>query len=460
VRGQGPFNVNLVVDTLASLAGLGDPDNFSLSGLAVDLVVDDFGSIGGRNDGYDDVAIVIDGTPGQLAVFINDGTGDLVQQAVYNTGNEPSAVTSGDLDDDGTIDLAVTNAADDTIMTWSNPSADPTALVFDGSVGTGDNPSDIISLDIDNDLDDDLVVTCAGDSVPDVNGNFYGEIRFYETTSVSARTTLQLAQNLDSGGAPSGIKPGDVDPGGDKDEDVLIGFGATNTVGQGRNTSAALGGVAWSIIGDFPVGASPSEPQPADLDGDGFLDVFVSNLDGSSISLLRGTGSGAYDPAITTVLPSAPTSMTLLDHDLDGDLDLAMILENEDGEREIRVYRNDTLAGESLLLTLTDALDTGLNPILVGHGDLDADGYDDLVSINQEVSARGSGWLLKVRSGDDGNVACEGDTDGSGTVDVIDLLAVISAWGPCSGCNEDIDGNDAVDVLDLLAVISAWGECP
>ncbi|MBM44234.1 MAG: hypothetical protein CMJ36_04385 [Phycisphaerae bacterium] len=54
---------------------------------------------------------------------------------------------------------------------------------------------------------------------------------------------------------------------------------------------------------------------------------------------------------------------------------------------------------------------------------------------------------------------CIGDVDGNGSVDVTDLLAIISAWGPCSGCDEDIDGNGAVDVSDLLAIISAWGTC-
>jgi hypothetical protein len=58
------------------------------------------------------------------------------------------------------------------------------------------------------------------------------------------------------------------------------------------------------------------------------------------------------------------------------------------------------------------------------------------------------------------NTICTGDTDNSGTVDSIDMLAVISAWGPCEGCNEDIDGNNNIDVHDLLALFSAWGECP
>ena len=55
---------------------------------------------------------------------------------------------------------------------------------------------------------------------------------------------------------------------------------------------------------------------------------------------------------------------------------------------------------------------------------------------------------------------CPGDTDGSGTVDVTDLLAVISGWGPCIACDADTDGSGAVDVGDLLAVLDGWGVCP
>ena len=49
------------------------------------------------------------------------------------------------------------------------------------------------------------------------------------------------------------------------------------------------------------------------------------------------------------------------------------------------------------------------------------------------------------------------DVTGDGTVDVLDLLEVLSAWGVCTGCPQDITGDDIVDVLDLLAVLGSWG---
>ncbi len=56
--------------------------------------------------------------------------------------------------------------------------------------------------------------------------------------------------------------------------------------------------------------------------------------------------------------------------------------------------------------------------------------------------------------------SCPGDVNHDGMVDVLDLIAVLSAWGACGGCDEDINGDGVVDVLDLLIVLSNWGPCP
>ena len=49
-----------------------------------------------------------------------------------------------------------------------------------------------------------------------------------------------------------------------------------------------------------------------------------------------------------------------------------------------------------------------------------------------------------------------GDVDGDGMVNVIDLLAVLAAWGPCPGCPEDVNGDGEVNVLDVLVVLANW----
>jgi hypothetical protein len=55
---------------------------------------------------------------------------------------------------------------------------------------------------------------------------------------------------------------------------------------------------------------------------------------------------------------------------------------------------------------------------------------------------------------------CPADVNWDGAVDVLDLLAVLSAWGiPPSPCPEDINGDGVVDILDVLELLSAWGPC-
>jgi len=53
---------------------------------------------------------------------------------------------------------------------------------------------------------------------------------------------------------------------------------------------------------------------------------------------------------------------------------------------------------------------------------------------------------------------CPEDCTGDGVVDVLDLLAVLAAWGQ-SGVPADVNADGIVDVLDLLAVLAAWGPC-
>ncbi len=71
----------------------------------------------------------------------------------------------------------------------------------------------------------------------------------------------------------------------------------------------------------------------------------------------------------------------------------------------------------------------------------------------------GVGFIITI----DPQVDCPADIDGSGSVDVDDLITVILAWGVCGdpqNCPADTDGNGSVDVDDLIAVILAWGACP
>ncbi|MCH7573407.1 MAG: hypothetical protein IH891_10890 [Planctomycetes bacterium] len=60
-----------------------------------------------------------------------------------------------------------------------------------------------------------------------------------------------------------------------------------------------------------------------------------------------------------------------------------------------------------------------------------------------------------------GPLPCPADcSNGDGSVNVTDLLALLAAWGQV-GSSCDIAGvGDTVNVTDLLALLAAWGSCP
>ncbi|MDP7006228.1 MAG: S8 family serine peptidase [Phycisphaerales bacterium] len=75
-------------------------------------------------------------------------------------------------------------------------------------------------------------------------------------------------------------------------------------------------------------------------------------------------------------------------------------------------------------------------------------------------SADQSAFMTSVLTwtGDNNSEPCPSDCNGDGTVDVIDILEIISGWGTGSGCDVNADGT--IDILDLLYVVGSWGECP
>ena len=60
------------------------------------------------------------------------------------------------------------------------------------------------------------------------------------------------------------------------------------------------------------------------------------------------------------------------------------------------------------------------------------------------------------------DTVCVGDTNGTQSIDVSDLLFLLSFWGPVFsfGDRVDFNGDGAVNVSDLLTLLANWGPCP
>jgi hypothetical protein len=61
----------------------------------------------------------------------------------------------------------------------------------------------------------------------------------------------------------------------------------------------------------------------------------------------------------------------------------------------------------------------------------------------------------------DGDVIppCDADFDSDGSVNVMDLLTMLAAWGDNVGHPADLDGDGVVGPADLLLLINSWGSC-
>ncbi len=61
---------------------------------------------------------------------------------------------------------------------------------------------------------------------------------------------------------------------------------------------------------------------------------------------------------------------------------------------------------------------------------------------------------------DECQAPCVGDIDHDGTVNTVDFLALLQAWGPNPGHPADLDGDGTVGINDFLTLLTNWGPCP
>jgi hypothetical protein len=88
----------------------------------------------------------------------------------------------------------------------------------------------------------------------------------------------------------------------------------------------------------FDVGANPFEVAKGDFDGDGNLDLVVSNSDDDNVSVLPGVGDGRFDPAENYAVGDFPTGLAVRDLDGVNGTDIAVA---NLGDDDVSVLLND-----------------------------------------------------------------------------------------------------------------------
>ena len=406
-------------------------------------------------DSYPDVAMTVAsaiGGSGNVVILWNNGVVDGVWQGFtedtpISVGTEPMDIEVGDLNSDGTAnDLIIANNADNNVSILAN---DNSGTFTKTDVSTDIGPMYIAIGDYttnDGLALDDIVVGCSSfkaSVLTNASSLRNRAISFSHTNSI----------NIPS---PGDIKPGDVNH--DKDLDFVILDIASEEVrvlnGTGSGTTPAM-----MVVGSpLPNGSAPVQLAFSDLDRDGNDDAITVNEGSGSLSVLLGDVSDLGNTSSFNV-GTSPQSMAVHDFDNDGDDDLVVSLIGDgSGERELLLIRNDTVS--TVVLSAGDAFNSGAEPILVNHGDIDQDGLNDVVSVTDLSPLVGQNTPAVTVSFNNTAVVvvCPADLDGNGFIAVGDILTLISAWG---STNPTLDINESgfVDVGDILMVVSSWGPC-
>jgi hypothetical protein len=447
--GAGPDGgeVIVVVDLLEEAIEIAPPQSLELAGASGVIAIADL-----DGSGVADLAVGVrgatQGDPGSVVIFTNDGAGGFTEVSPANpVGLEPADVDAGFLNGDAFPDLAVVNAADDTVSvllgngdgTFTAGAALPSAVPVPLGIAVADWSGDGLA---------DIAVTNSAED----------KVHFFRNAG-GASFVFEMAVSV--GERPGLIDPTDVDD--DKNIDD-VDFVVTNL--DGDSVSLLVSRLVETGIPSFDedqhaVGANPTGLAVRDLNLDGVADVVTSNADDGTISILLADGEGSFEPAIHFAIGPDSASVASGDLDLDGDFDLAVLASAGGPSAQWHVVRNDVDGGGQLAFTVdpvppVDAPDA----IRIASCDVNPSSADDIVTIS---GASGAGPMSPP-----GNVSlfvaaatpiCHEDVDESGDVAFLDLLAVLAAWGPCAPCPADVDGDGTVGFADLLMVLAAWGRC-
>jgi hypothetical protein len=332
----------------------------------LDLVVANFNS--------NNVSVLLNITaPGAATPSFSDKQG-------VATSEGPIYVTTGDLNGDGKLDLAVVDLLVNTVSVLLNTTAPGAATPSfapkqDFATG-GDGPLSVALGDLNGDGKLDLAVA---------NFNSGNVSVLLNTTSPGAATSsFSGIQDFATGDGAAFVTMGDMN--GNGRLDLAVANFVFDTVSVLLNTTAA-GAVTTSFAPnqEIATGSGPIFVTVGDVNGDGKLDLAVANFDSDSVSvLLNATVPGAAAPSFAAkqdfTTGDTPLFVEVDDLNGDGKLDLAVANLNVS---TVSVLLNTTNPGAATPgFAAKQDVDTGPKPRAVSVGDLNGNGKPDLVVAN------------------------------------------------------------------------------
>ena len=219
------------------------------------------------------------------------------------------------------------------------------------------------------------------------------------------------------------------------------------TANQDASTISVLkgtGGGAFAAAVQYPTCLNAHEVAIGDLNADGKLDAAVACFGGTTISVLLGNGDGTFRPKVDYGVGSAPHSIVIQDFDGDGKPDLAVA---DYGSGAASVLRG---VGDGTFQPAVN-YSVGIRPHSIRAGDLNGDGKPDLVTADSGSNTvtvllgNGDGTFAPGQSYPTGSVpksVAIGDVNGNGRPDVV--------TADTAGNGDGVTGNPGGDRVSVL----------
>jgi len=376
---------------------------------------------------------------GTVSEVLGNGNGTYQGVRNFGVGTHPVSVAVGDFNGDRNPDIAAGMAGGkEIVITGKGDGSFNGGKNFDSSTSV----NSIAAADFNGDGKLDLV---AANNQADTISVFLG----------NGNATFAPAVNYGTGDQPWAVAAADLS--GDGRADIVT----ANVSGGDVSVFLSSGTGAMVAPPTYAVGAQPADVQTADFNGDGNADLVTADSYGGTVSVLLGNGNGSFQPAITSATgggvngaPGESSKIAVGDFNGDGRLDLAV---------SNWAYSSVSNGSVSILLGNGDGTfqapsvyAAGVDPYGITAADLNGDGILDLAVADNDFNnagpaVAGQSTVSVLLGNGDGTFAAGGSFETGGAHPVNVVAADFNGDGRADLAVTSTSYNGPTNALTLLA---------